>query len=51
MKKWYLRITTEKGTFDFPYKGFKTKREAEEQAMLAKNEPQNTSVEIVKDGA
>ena len=48
MKKWYLRITTAKGTFDFPCKGFKTKREAEEQALLAKREPQNISVVVVK---
>lgn len=48
MKKWYLRITTAKGTFDFPCKGFKTKREAEEQALLAKHEPQNISVVVVK---
>ena len=50
-RKWYLRITTEKGTFDFPYTGYKTKREAEKQAQLAKNDPQNISVLIVKAGA
>lgn len=47
--KWYLRITTKKGrTFEFPYDGYKTKREAISQKALADKEPQILSVIIVK---
>lgn len=46
--KWYLRITTLKGMFDFPYKGYKTKREAISQKELAERDKQVISVEIIK---
>lgn len=46
--KWYLQITTRKGTFEFPFKGYKTKREATEQKKLAENDPQTLTVNIVK---
>lgn len=47
--KWFLKITTEKTTFLFPYEGFKTKREALEQLELAEKIKANKHVEIVKD--
>ena len=48
MRIWHIRITTSKGTFLFPYDGFKTKHEAEAQAELARREPQNIKVEVIK---
>ena len=51
MGKWYLKISTLKGTFLFPFNGYKTKREATSQAELAKRDPQTIKVEIVKAGS
>lgn len=48
MKRYWLKITTSKGTFIFPFEGFKTLREAESQADLARNEPQNWEVKVIK---
>ncbi len=47
--KWYLRITTKKGVITFPYKGYRTKREAIEQKKLAEQDKQVISVEIIKE--
>ena len=44
--KWYLKITTKKGTFLFPRNGFKTKHEALKQKELAEKDA--VSVELVK---
>ena len=46
--KWYLEITTKKGSFEFPYNGYKTKREAAEQRKLIENDPQTLTVSIIK---
>jgi len=46
--KWYLEITTSKGRLEFPFKGYKTKREATEQKRLADRDPQNLNVRIIK---
>lgn len=46
--KWYLYITTEKGTFLLNYYGFKTKREAEQQAKLAQSIKEVIRVKVVK---
>lgn len=44
---WYLKIATAKGAFLFPYDGYRTKREAEEQADLARKDPQTLVVEVI----
>ena len=48
MKRYWLIITTKKGTMAFPFDGYKTLREAESQADLARSEPQILEVKVVK---
>ena len=48
--KWFIKLTTDVGWIELPLdpKGYKTKKEAEEQAELAKGVPGFVSVEILK---
>ena len=50
VSRWFVKITTDKGCLELPLgiKGYKTKREAEQIAEMAKSVPGTVKVEVVK---
>jgi len=46
--RWYVKVTTQLGSYWLWANGYKTKREAERVAEMARNIPENISVTIEK---